>query len=343
MIESKELEIEGIATEAGLVALAEEWTALLSRCPSATPFQTPEWLIPWWRCLGQGTLFALALRRSGKLAGLFPYCIEGSPPRLVLMGTGVTDYLDILLDPDCEREGMNAMFDFLLRDGAAWTGGDFSELRVDSPLLKATFPARLEAYVAPCSTCPVAALPPTVEAFSAGLSSGQRRHVERTKKKILEANAISLLRADEHSLEEFLGELFRLHQSRWKERNLPGVLSEGRIREFHRQAAAGLLRRGLLNLYCLKFNDTTVAAIYAIRGKERMYSYIGGFDPAFEHLSPGMVALDFVIEDSIRKGVREFDFLRGAEPYKYLWGARDRSNYRISFRRRARQFTEAAS
>ena len=33
-------------------------------------------------------------------------------------------------------------------------------------------------------------------------------------------------------------------------------------------------------------------------------------------------------QDAIRAGIREFDFLRGNEPYKYLWGARDRYNQR---------------
>ena len=31
---------------------------------------------------------------------------------------------------------------------------------------------------------------------------------------------------------------------------------------------------------------------------------------------------------AIEEGLRTFDFLRGAEPYKYRWGARDRWNLR---------------
>jgi CelD/BcsL family acetyltransferase involved in cellulose biosynthesis len=33
------------------------------------------------------------------------------------------------------------------------------------------------------------------------------------------------------------------------------------------------------------------------------------------------------IEQAIREGAGEMDFLRGREPYKYRWGAVDRSSY----------------
>jgi CelD/BcsL family acetyltransferase involved in cellulose biosynthesis len=49
------------------------------------------------------------------------------------------------------------------------------------------------------------------------------------------------------------------------------------------------------------------------------------FDPAFERLSPGKLAFLHAIEAAIAEGCDTFDLLRGDEPYKYDWGARDRS------------------
>src|SRR5207253_426036 len=47
-----------------LERLAPEWEALWRALPRPTPFQSPAWLITWWRHLGQGRLWTLALRTS---------------------------------------------------------------------------------------------------------------------------------------------------------------------------------------------------------------------------------------------------------------------------------------
>jgi len=38
------------------------------------------------------------------------------------------------------------------------------------------------------------------------------------------------------------------------------------------------------------------------------------------------------IEEAVRAGASEFDFLRGKEAYKYKWGAKDRPTYRCVLR-----------
>ena len=55
---------------------------------------------------------------------------------------------------------------------------------------------------------------------------------------------------------------------------------------------------------------------------------LAGFDPAFSKLSPGTLTIGHAIDQAIREGATEFDFLRGGEPYKYHWGAVDRVNFR---------------
>ena len=45
--------------------------------------------------------------------------------------------------------------------------------------------------------------------------------------------------------------------------------------------------------------------------------------------SPGTLLIAYALEDAVSRGDSEFDFLRGNEPYKYRWGARDRFNRRV--------------
>ena len=45
-------------------------------------------------------------------------------------------------------------------------------------------------------------------------------------------------------------------------------------------------------------------------------------------MSIGTVILAHAIDEAVREGCITFDFLRGAEDYKYAWGAQDRINRR---------------
>ena len=50
------LAIEEAADLPTLERLRPDWEALWQTVPDATPFQSPAWLIPWWRHVGQGAL-----------------------------------------------------------------------------------------------------------------------------------------------------------------------------------------------------------------------------------------------------------------------------------------------
>jgi CelD/BcsL family acetyltransferase involved in cellulose biosynthesis len=71
-----------------------------------------------------------------------------------------------------------------------------------------------------------------------------------------------------------------------------------------------------------------MAALYGFQERETFYCYMQGFDSAHAGLSPGVMLVGGVIEDLTRRGVKRVDFLRGREPYKYWWGARDREAFR---------------
>jgi len=51
-------------------------------------------------------------------------------------------------------------------------------------------------------------------------------------------------------------------------------------------------------------------------------------------MSVGSVLVAHAIEQAVRGGAKTFDFLRGAEDYKYAWGAQDRMNKRRRLTRR---------
>src|ERR687888_566153 len=109
-------DIEEVITTEALEKLHPEWSALWARCPAATPFQSPEWLIPWWRHIGEGQLWTLACRSEGRLVGLAP-----------------TDYLDALFAPGFASAGAAAVLAHLAAACERWDVCDLQQLRPTSP------------------------------------------------------------------------------------------------------------------------------------------------------------------------------------------------------------------
>lgn len=78
--------------------LEDEWRQLYEASPSATPFQTWDWLYTWWEVYGSpGALRLITARHDGRLVGVLPLMV-GGPGHLRFIGTGLSDHLDLLVD-----------------------------------------------------------------------------------------------------------------------------------------------------------------------------------------------------------------------------------------------------
>ena len=72
-----------------------------------------------------------------------------------------------------------------------------------------------------------------------------------------------------------------------------------------------------------------VGVKYTLWGNGRVWSYISGINQTYKPLSAGALLFEDVIGQAIAGGCATFDFLRGGESYKYVWGAADTQLYRL--------------
>jgi CelD/BcsL family acetyltransferase involved in cellulose biosynthesis len=316
--------------------LRAEWSALWDRCPSATPFQSPEWLLAWWRHLGAGAEpWIVALRREGRLMALAPFYRwthpESGVRQLTLAGNGITDRLDLLADPAFPDAGARIL-EHLARS-EEWDTADFRDLPSSSTLL-ASAPPSLHAIVEDeDEPCPVLALPADEAGLADAVDSARLLpNLRQARRRAEKMGSVEAAAAGEAELAETLDALFRLHAARWRLRGEGGVLDDGAVRRTLADAAAGFLARGWLRLYALRVGGRTAAVQLGWSARGRAYYYIGGWDPDFAKLSPGGLLVEHAVREAVREGAREFDFLRGRESYKYLWGARDRPQHRLRLR-----------
>jgi CelD/BcsL family acetyltransferase involved in cellulose biosynthesis len=319
------LELEELTSAGELAALEPDWRALWHCDPCATPFQSPDWLLPWTKRLwGGGRLRILAARRDGELAGVAPFFQWGHDViRLSFLGSGISDYLGTIAKPDAGCEFASLVLQWLAGTQNEWQVCDLQELRPCAPLLRADVPAGLTSRSTPLSVCPVVALPPAMDDLRAGLSTKFRRNLDRARTMLEKQGRVEFVRATAANVAEIMQSLFRLHEARWTERCGHGMFHTEPLQAFHLEAAERFERCGVLRLFALRVNGETIAVQYSLGAKDRAYSYLGGFDTAWGRFSPGAVLLEHAIRCAIDEQAKELDFLRNSEAYKYLWGARD--------------------
>ncbi|MFL5199961.1 MAG: GNAT family N-acetyltransferase, partial [Microvirga sp.] len=314
-------------------AIEPAWWELWRRARTATPFQSPAWLIPWWRHFAPGELTTAAAWRGGRLIGLAPFYREDGAlgRRLLPLGISVSDYLDVLLD-DGEAEAAAALVAALDRE-PAWDSLECEELSPDAAAISLPAPAGWVETIVAQSACPVLVFSsPRLAEFLPGQT---RRKLNLARNRAARRGGCRIERVKGEGLLDGFAELVRLHALRWQARGDPGVLADARVAAFHRDALPRLDRAGCLRLYLLRFDGAAAAGFYGFQHRGRGFSYLTGFDPAFAFESPGALLLAHAVEAAITDGAGEFHFLRGREAYKYEWGAVDRWNRRRSFRRAA--------
>lgn len=310
--------LELIESSEGLAALESEWRALCERSATSV-FQRPEWLLPWWKHLGGGEVCSLAAREGGRLRGIAPLFRHGMPGETVrqisFIGAGVTDYLDFIAEPGFEGRFASAVREWFDARREQWDVVNLEELRPGAVAL-----AFGDAQ--PCSTCAAIDLPESVERWEASLDKMHRRNVRH-------ARSHGDFRYELNREAAHFSDFIRLHELSWRDREQEGVVNTPELHGFYCEAARALSAAGLLRMHLLWRGDSLAGAIFGMEYKGCGYAYLGGFDPELRKSSPGTVLMWHAIADAITRGVRKWDLLRGEEPYKYIWGAKNEQNQKI--------------
>src|SRR5579872_1129448 len=317
------VEEEVLRREEQLAALEPEWQALWERDPCATPFQSPEWLLPWWRQFG-GELRALTIRRQGELIGLLPFYIyrdwRTGMRQCLLLGVGTTDYLDGVFAPECSVQHVRTAMARLCAE-PEWDAITVSQLRQESKLYQALEGSgnatRFESEgCARVRAVPMAQLPTKI-----------RRNVRHYRNRAQAQGELRFTLADESNYLDYFDTLKQLHTERWEARNERGVLADRRMVAWHQESMPLLLAAGMLRLHCLWLDDEPIGTLYAIvdpsglpgRAERKEYFYLTAYSTRHADLSPGTLLCAMAIEHAANEGVQTIDMLRGEERYKDFW------------------------
>ncbi|MFC1972168.1 GNAT family N-acetyltransferase, partial [Chloroflexota bacterium] len=149
----------------------------------------------------------------------------------------------------------------------------------------------------------------------------QRHEVKRKLRRLEEAGQVSYRFIEDRVSVQGIMDTF-LSMFTESRVDKAGFLSAGR-ESFFRSLTEVMADAGLLRLGILELDALPVAMIITFDYRDCVYLYNSGYNPEYRSLSVGLLSKILCIKDSIARGKKRFDFLKGGEVYKYHIGGTD--------------------
>ncbi|HEX6958357.1 MAG TPA: GNAT family N-acetyltransferase [Ferrovibrio sp.] len=270
-----------------------------------------------------------------RLIGLAPFYLEKgeNAGRLLQLGIGTSDYLDLLLDPQADEALAGDLALRIAQSAPGWDEWELTELPPWASAKQLPCPAGCDEVIEPASQCYAVEIAPRRRELSALLPKVKQRKLRMARRRSARRGELCILTADKQNVAALVDELVRLNRLRQATLGHDDIFADPRLGQFLHKSAEPLLMTGILRLYALMIGSDLVAVYHGLQHAGRTYCYLSGFDPAYAFESSGSVLLASVIEQALVEGATQIDFLRGSERYKAEWGAAPRRNQRRLFRR----------
>lgn len=306
------------------------------------PFGRPEWLATYRRSFGsESELHLLQIDRSEELkatddlepaeaantgdepVALIP--MEMYPGGLLRFagGSEVTDYAG----PVCAEESVPAaaagLALWLSENKSSWSACSFEAVPEDigfgKVLTDELSRLGIEASRESKEICAVLDVPSDFDSYLAGLAKKERHELRRKRNRFLrEAGEPELVAASPGELDGDLSLFFDWHR---QAQGSKGGFMNGQMEAFFTDVAKTFTESGLMRLEFLESGGKRFAASFGFADRGRRFLYNSAFLQDARPLSPGMVMIWLMLEEGLREGMTQLDFLQGDERYKFQLGA----------------------
>ena len=340
----KHMHIDVITEYEDFLALKETWNSLYEKDPDAQFFLSWTFLSTYIRRY-EGGWFILAARLGPKgspYVALLPLRMRTRMSKktgqfhneINMAGNYAADYTGIICAPEFADRAIPALAKHLRK--MHWTKLHLENLRMSERrlrlFLKNLADERLDIRkmtrvnkvdnVNNCK-CPSLDLPESWDAYlEQKLGSNTRQKFRRFLRRVESSDEFRITHADASTIDRDIGILLEFWRVKWTPRKgnlVPGLLKSNRT--LFKNAFAS----GTLFLPILWHGDKPLCALafFVDPVKRAMLFHMTGRDETADVIPSGMVLHAYCIRRAIEQGFRTYDFLRGDEPYKYTFAAKD--------------------
>jgi len=321
---TRPLTVRVVADQANWLALASHWQRLHDAMPQNLVFNSWLWNRLWWEHYGfAGALHVLVVQDDTEVVGILPayirterlyQCFEVSTLRLIGDGGDTSaDGLTVLVDPTYEKQVATTL--------VAW-------LQSELPAMRFRFCEMPESSGLACALQPladhrelrrrrVASLPSALASWRQQISRNTHKRMKRRRNRLDGAGSWRFFRCTTPTeVESAFTHLIRLHHLRRVSKGGSDSFSSAEYLGFHRSLVDALLVSDQLWLMVLELDGQVIGVEYAFADHGTLAFFQTGFDPAWQHLSPGHIMMSLTIARAIEGGIAQLDLLRGDYPYK---------------------------
>lgn len=327
--------------------LEDIWNKLLLQSPSDNYFLRWEWLWNWWHVFAEkdDKLAIIVLEKNNEVTGIGPFYIRRRllgnlfpVKRLMFLGTQDkgdgdvgSDYMNIIYKNGEADSTIKHILEAIVKKDLC-DEIYLSKMDTSSEVFNAVkeeaakFNLRIKVYNTFIS--PYINLPMHWDDYLSTLSSSMRYKIRREAKRVKSDNNLSFKRVERpDEFENYFKELIRLHQMRWQSKGIDGVFSSSKFTSFHKRVAPVMLKNGHLEFVCLTEKNINRAIIYNVVYNNKIYFYQSGIDAPDSNTAFGYLLHCYCIEEAIKKGMKEYDFLPSGRTDDYK--ARFTKTYRM--------------
>jgi hypothetical protein len=320
--------------------LSTEWNDLLSQSSSNTIFLTWEWLFSWAECFlkGKRKLFIITVYEENELIGIAPWYIEDmrfnifTLKKIGFLGTpeAGSDYLNVFIKKGKEKEVTLRIYNYLLHEvPSLWDCLWLRDIPSDSLFLLHFMDQVTEEQryleIKQGSFCPFVLLPKTHDDYLAGLSTKRRRRFKQDWKVLNRSDNVEHLTSDLRNSESALSDFFSFYEEQ-KGYNASGL--HGLLKKFISKCQD----KNWTQIDYLACNGQKIAGSLHLRYQDVIHIYQLVTDKTFNpKISIGNILVGLCLEKAINEGMTVYDFLKGAEEYKFYWANTGKRSLNILF------------
>jgi CelD/BcsL family acetyltransferase involved in cellulose biosynthesis len=324
--------VDVVTSDKSFDALENEWNDLIENS-AVHIYQTFEWMRTWWKYFkkpGQ-CVHILVFHVDGNVAGIAPFLKEskrlfGIIPfsHLRLIGSGLSDYLDIIIRTGYEQTIIDSFFTYLTEHRHEWALVDAECVNENSHLMKyvnqISHSQELKIVSIKGSSGLYIELPDSEEVLMNNMGDTSRHNYKRKLKSFQQKNEgdLQILQNETEDIAGAVDKFSEIHGKRWNSLGFPSAFDQKHHREFHAEFSKKFAQRGWLKMYMLRAKSETVGVGYAFTFNKRIYLYqSNAFGPKeVMQCSPGILIRVLIMIDGVKNGMKVLDYLRGSEEYK---------------------------
>lgn len=331
--------IEGLENFA---ALRENWEKVYAADPEAQFFLSWTWLSQWldYHPKDWFILAARPDRKNADYVAFFPLRTylksrkqTGFYNEIGLAGRAMSDYAGLITRPDCAGPAIDAFGHHLRR--ARWAAFNMQCIRISETRLemlmrhfpKSKFAIHRRDNINKADNvdnliCPAIALPDDYDEYLATLGTNTRQKMRRFLRKVENSDEYSVSFATAETFEQDLLTTLGFWAIKWKERKSQYINNLLRNNfTMLRQA----FDNGAVLMPVMRAGGAPVAALVSFLdpAHRSVLFFLTGRNEEFRGPPPGIVLHAYSIRWAIENGYRTYDFLRGNEEYKYMFGVEE--------------------